>query len=221
MLLRLPDPQMQESPSGISAMQLRQMHMMMDSNDMSRLNGMHHSDKPSITNNSDLLKAFTTMSAEQQKSLLSNINSKLMTNHTGTGSQMQDIRQQPGHSMNEFGPSQMSFPEHDHMLSIDVPPPPMVNASANSSSPSHLSRGAFTPAGDLAFSRYSKDPSYGPLLGQNAPVSQNAQAGCDQKRRSSIMVDIGVQGVYNTWVMLDLLCLSCGIALVHIKLVMV
>lgn len=197
MLLRLSDPQMQDSQTGISPMQLRQMHMMMDAGDMSRFtgpgSGFHHTEKPSITNNSDLLKAFTTMSTEQQKSLLSNINSKLMTNHGGAGNQVPDSRKQSGHhNMNGFGTSHMSF--SDHTLPVGgVPPPPMVDTTI-SSSPGHLSGGAFSPAGELAFSRYSKDPSFGSLLGQTVPASQSMQNGCELKLSSSIMVDIDVGG---------------------------
>jgi hypothetical protein len=197
MLLHLSDAQMQDSQSGISPMQLRQMHIMMDSGDISRLtgpcSGLHHSEKTSITNNSDLLKAFTTMSTEQQRSLLSNINSKL-SNHAGGGNQLSDGRQQCGHSMIGFASSHMSVADHNHMLPVDVPPPPIVNGGTSSSSLGHLSRASFSPGGDLAILRYSKDPNYASLLGQSVSASQEAQTGCDQNLSSSIMVDIDVQG---------------------------
>ena len=204
MLLRLSDPQIQDSQAGISPMQLRQMHMMMDAEmgDMSRLTGpgggLHRAEKPSITNNSDLLKAFTTMSTEQQKSLLSNISSNINSKFSsdGGGDQLPDSRHQSGHSMNGFAPTQVPFPDHHHMLPADVPPPPMVSAPGVSS-PGHRGHGALAPAAEHVFARYSKDPKFGSLpVGQRAPASQSGPPRGDHKVPPSIMVDIDVQGAY-------------------------
>jgi hypothetical protein len=197
MLLHLPDSQLQDSQAGISPRQLRQMHMMMDSEDMSRLTGScnasHHAEKPSITNNSDLMKAFTTMSTEQQKSLLSNINSKL-SNHGGGGSRFSDRRQHCGHSMMEFTSNPVCIPDHHHAIPAHIPPPPVVHGGTRRSSPDHLNGDHYSPVGALTYSRYSKDPNYGSLLGQSVPASQSADPGYDQNLPSSIMVDIDVQG---------------------------
>lgn len=203
MFLRLSNPELLESQAELSSAHIRQMHKMMDasSGDVMRLppnGGLPHpaSENQTISNNSDLLKAFTTMSAEQQTALLSNINTKLMHSGGSLG-QVQDRRQPASHSMNNafLSASQVPFP--DGVLPVDVPPPPVPSDSAQlAAAHLHSSCGAFTPAGQVGFVQYSKDHSFGSLFGQSSHERQSLQpAAIDHKRMSSsIMVDIDVRG---------------------------